>query len=103
MVADLSQLLEQIEAALAVEADVTGIEHTLTDGYARALELEGERLRLERKIREEARLIGGSDTAARAAELAALSQRLAGADGELRTLRARLADLREHADAVRAA
>jgi hypothetical protein len=105
---DLAKLLEQIDAVLAqtspsANADVTRIENTLTDGYARALQLEAERWRLERKIAEVARLIGSGDTERRAAELSRLSQLLSSTDGDLGVLRSRLADLRQHAEAVRAA
>ena len=105
---NLTGLLEQIDAVLAqtsadADADVMRIENTLTDGYARALELESERWRVEKKIGEVARLIGSGDVTGRAAELSRLSQRLAAADGELGVLRARLAELRRHAEAVRAA
>jgi hypothetical protein len=106
--ADLTKLLQQIDAVLAqtsptANADVTRIENTLTDGYASALQLEAERWRLERKIGEVARLIGNGDTERRAAELSRLSQLLASADGDLGILRLRLAELRQHAEAVRAA
>jgi hypothetical protein len=105
---DLSGLLDQIDAVLAqtsasANADVDRIERTLTDGYARALQLEGERWRLERRIGEVARLIGSGDVALRAAELSQLSQLLVTTDGDLGMLRTRLADLRQHAEAVRAA
>ncbi len=108
MLADLSHLLDEIEAVLREpaaggEAAVARVEETLTDGYARALELEAERWRLERKIGEIARRLSSGDTSRRADELSALSQRLTSADGDLKRLRARLADLRQHADAVRAA
>jgi hypothetical protein len=108
MVADLSHLLDAIEAVLREppaggEAAVARIEDTLTDGYARALELEAERWRLERKIGEVARQLTGDDVVLRAEELAGLSKRLSSADGDLRRLRGRLADLRQHAEAVRAA
>ncbi len=108
MALNLTGLLDQIDAVLAqtsptVDPDVDRIERTLTDGYAQALQLEAEHWRLERKIGEVARLIGSGEVAGRAAELAALSQRLAAADGDLGVLRARLAHLRQHAEAVRAA
>jgi hypothetical protein len=108
MVLDLTGLLEQIDAVLeetspSDDPDVDRIEHTLTDGYARALQIEGERWRLERKIGEVARMIAGGDAADRAEELSELAQRLASANGDLRTLRSRLLELRQHADAVRAA
>jgi hypothetical protein len=103
VVVDLSSLLDQIETALEDRSDVESIERTLTDGYAYALELEGERWRLERKIGEVARLLGGGDTAGRAAELSALAQRLERADVDLTELRRHLTTLRRHADSVRAA
>jgi hypothetical protein len=102
VVLDLASLLGQIEGAFAAGLEVESIERTLTDGYAYALELEGERWRLERKIGEVARLLGGDGTADHAAELASLSQRLSRADGELVELRRHLATLRSHADVVRA-
>jgi hypothetical protein len=108
MVAELSSLLDEIEAVLREppaggEAAVARVEGTLTDGYARALQLEGERWRLERRIADVARALNDGDAEGLAEELSTLSQRLSRADGDLRNLRARLADLRQHADAVRAA
>ena len=101
MVAELSDLLAAIEAILLEPAG--GGPAAVADGYARALELEAERWRLERKISEVARRLAFGDTARRADELSSLSERLASADGDLQRLRVRLAELRRHADAVRAA
>ena len=108
MVADPSSILEEIEAALrrppaGGNDAVARIEETLTDGYARALQLEGERLRLERRFGELARGLKGGDGGKHADELADLSRRLARAESDLRHLRSRLAELRQHAEAVRAA
>jgi hypothetical protein len=102
----MSELLARIDAVLTTrgaEVDVDSVERTLTDGYARALELEAERWRIERKMGEVARSIGGGDAVDQAAELSSLSARLSTADAELVTLRARLASLRRHADSLRAA
>jgi hypothetical protein len=77
------------------------IEHTLTAGYAGALALEAERLRIERRIAEVARM--GDGAAARADELVGLGQRLSAADAELTGLRGLLDGLRDRAAAVRAA
>jgi chromosome segregation ATPase len=100
--ASLADLFDEIEIALRETRGgrdaLARIEHTLTDGYASALALEGERWRIERRIGEVAR-----DAAAHADELAKLAQRLSATDGELGRLRRRLAILREHAAAVRAA
>jgi hypothetical protein len=76
------------------------IEHTLTAGYARALALEAESLRLERRITEVAASLGdGSDV--QHSELAELGQQLSTANGALSKLRELLASLRDRADEVR--
>ena len=78
------------------------LEDTLTSGYARALELEAEQLRLERRIGDvTSRLGDGAD--ADADELALLARRVSTAEGELRRLRSLLASLRTRASALRSA
>jgi hypothetical protein len=74
------------------------IEHTLTDGYAVALALEGESARLQRRIAELAARIENGE---QAAEMRLLGDRLAEANGDLAGLRASLAALRRRAEAVR--
>ena len=78
------------------------LEHTLTAGYARALALEAERWRLERKIAEVAAKLSGESSDLRASELAKLGQKLSDADGDLGRLRGLLSSLRTRADEVRA-
>jgi hypothetical protein len=97
-------LIEAIEALLepARNRDLDAIERTLTDGYAKALSLEGERLRLEKRIGEVVSTIGAEDATSKAHELSALSKRLEASDDDLTRLRGLLAELRAHADAVRA-
>jgi hypothetical protein len=75
------------------------IEHTLTAGYARALALEAERWRLERKIAEVAAHMsdGGTDQS----ELVTLGRRFSAADGDLTQLRGLLSSLRSRAAEVR--
>ena len=75
------------------------IEHTLTDGYAIALALEGESWRIQRRIAE---LAGRIETGDGTAEMRELGDRLAETGGSLVGLRASLATLRRRADAVRA-
>jgi len=72
-------LLERQEAEQKAGADT--VELTLTDGYARALALDGDRLRTEERFRE----LAGSDEHV----------------GEVRILKARLALLEEELDQLR--
>jgi len=88
---------------LGVDApSLARIEDTLTDGYARALALEAERLRIERRLAELARMVNGDDPAGSAGELAALSEQLGCTDGELSRLRGVLGVLRDRVRAARA-
>ncbi len=103
---ETSILLEEIEALTsapkaAAESDLPRLERTLTDGYARALSLEAERLRVERRIGELAGEEG--DAAAKSAELASLAKRAAAAESDRVHLRGALALLRVRTDAARAA
>ena len=78
------------------------IEDTLMDGYAEALALEAERLRLERRLGEVARDAGGAGREL-ATELAAIAERISRADGRLSRLRTLLDSLRERAREIRTA
>src|SRR5215212_11283147 len=104
--ADLAPLLERISRLLKNRsADpgkplVTEMEDTLTDGYARALQLEAERLRLERRIGELAHRVDGPQ---QADELKTLAGRRGEVNVELAGLRERLGALQKHLAAVRAA
>jgi hypothetical protein len=92
----------QIEALLGAPSSGAGaptlerVEETLTEGYAEALALDAERLRLERRLSEVAR--EGSHSGP---ELEALGKRLTSADGELTRLRALLGSLHDRARALR--
>jgi hypothetical protein len=103
---DLPALLERIKRQLDVRgADpakplLTEMEHTLTDGYARALGLEAERLRLERRIGELTHNLHGPEEAK---ELRRLALDLRGIDESLASLRDVLAALQQRVDAVKAA
>jgi hypothetical protein len=103
MINDEIRLLLDAPSLGAEAPSLEAIEHTLTAGYARALALEAERWRLERKIAELASLLAADPRDRPAAELAALGRRLSDADGRIRQLRALLASLRLRADEVRAA
>ncbi len=100
-------LLDQIDALLAdgmspaEPQTVLRIERTLTDGYASALALEGERLRIERQIEGVAASLNAGDSERNAEELSLLARRRAKVDGDLVHLRDRLALLRRRASELR--
>jgi hypothetical protein len=82
------------------DASRAQLERTLTDGYASALSLEAERLRLERRIGEVAAQVSERNKQIKADELADLSLRLSRASGDLRHLRRLLVTLRQRAAAA---
>src|SRR3712207_5252692 len=92
---DLPVLYARIRAHLdepSSDIALEDLEHTLTDGYARALALEAERTRVERAIGELAHRI---EDPVRLGELRALAERRTRAEEELARLRALLELLRE--------
>lgn len=104
MAEDLAALFDRIDALLdaapgsPARDSLARIESTLTDGYAQALVLEGERWRIERKIGELARTIRDVEEAR---ELHRLAERLTSAEEELVRLRGMLVTLRDRAETVR--
>jgi len=96
-VGNLPSLIDRIEALVEQPSEgssallLEAMEHTLTDGYAEALAIEGERLRTEREI---AARLAGADGESSAAHLVALSERLAEQERELKRLRELLDGLR---------
>jgi hypothetical protein len=88
---DISILFDRIRGLLQEEADEPSdedaVEHTLTDGYARALALDGERLRIEEGIRE----LAGSEE--HTGDVRLLKARLALVEEELAQLRGLLGTL----------
>ncbi len=81
---------------------VAAIEDTLTAGYARALALEAERRRLERRVAEIASGAHKEEVELHS-ELRTLARRMEGATADLANLRALLTLLRERAAKARAA
>ena len=79
--------------------DLSELEETLTDGYACALQLEGECWRLEQRIEELVRLPERGDEVD--AELTELAQNASAAGTQLAQLRALLDSLRAHARFLR--
>jgi hypothetical protein len=93
MSAMLDTIQELLDGAPAPTLD--SLEEPLTTGYAHALALEGERLRLERELRS---LIRSPSLPQRERRegVERLETRLATVDGDLRELRSLLATLRRH-------
>jgi hypothetical protein len=95
---EIRVLLDRPDAAPAQSLE--RLEDTLTEGYARALALEAERWRLERKIGElGADVRRGAERSGE--EVATLAVRLSQASNRLARLRTLLAALRQRTDAVR--
>jgi hypothetical protein len=89
-------LIDSIRALLDGRATdpggvLTDVEHTLTDGYALALELEGECLRIGRRMAELTRTVEQPEEAE---ELRSLAGKLIVTEEELSRLRTLLAELR---------
>jgi hypothetical protein len=102
---ELRPLIDRISSLLDGRAAdpggvLTDVEHTLTDGYAAMLELEGERLRIERRMSELARTVERPEEAG---ELRRLAAQLVGTEAKLDELRTLLAELRRVADSRSAA
>lgn len=92
----LPAVLTEIRSLLDVPADAdrpsrAAVEETLTSGYAYALALEGERLRIERRLH--VLLRSGSEV--RSGDVFELTGQLAYADRELADVRALLSEFRE--------
>ena len=94
---DQDTLLDDIRALMDAprDGDRARVERTLTDGYAHALVLETERLRIEREIDEVTARLGAGEGDGLVGELSALSQKLGGTERALAELRFLLASLRD--------
>jgi hypothetical protein len=100
---DFPLLFDQIRALLDAapddEAGLAEMENTLTDGCARALRLETERVRIEKRIGELAR---ADEDPIQVEELRSLSDRRTQGEAQLVRLRALLELLRQRIHARRA-
>jgi ABC-type phosphate transport system auxiliary subunit len=76
------------------------VERTLTDGYAGALALEAERVRLERRFAELTGALADDQASERLDELSSLQRRISRTDEELSQLRAVLAGVRKRLTAA---
>ncbi len=102
--AEADPLFDEIASLLSGPGDcddAAHLERTLTDGYARVLLLEAERLRLEKEIGRLTRTVELRRQGSPAHELSALADRIETQADDLRALRALLAPLRRrHSAAV---
>ena len=102
---DLAHLLDRIRRLLDARMSdpgqplLTEMEHTLTDGYARALALESEVWRIEKRMGDLAHEVEQPDEAE---ELRGLSASLRTTRGDLELLRGLLSDLHRQVEAARA-
>lgn len=103
MIQDDIRILLEAPAAGAGAPSLDRIEDTLTAGYARAMALEGERRRVERRLTEVVEQLGADAGDPTPSELAGLGNRLRAADRDLAALRALLGSLRVRASSARAA
>jgi hypothetical protein len=85
------------------ETDRAGLENTLTDGYAWALELDAECDRLERRLSQCAAELGEDSSAEHARDLSTLARLLARRRRELASLRELLSVLRAGVQQARVA
>jgi len=98
---EVNVVLERVEALLGgAPEQVFELERTLTDGYATALALEGERIRVARKMDGVAAAIRVGDSEG-AKELSALAERRAELDQNLTHLRERLGVLKKRTSELR--
>ena len=106
MTEEIATLTTRIHALLDEPADrerqelIARLEHTLTDGYARALALEVERNRLQDRVGE---IAAERDRSMSTEDLGDLARRLTATNVALQALRDLLAELRERARELRAA
>jgi hypothetical protein len=91
---DRDAVLEDIRTLTYTAAPLLEhVERTLADGYACALGIEAQRLRLQRELEERAAGLGRGSGAQGVDEVAGLAQGIARADGDLAELRSALAGL----------
>jgi hypothetical protein len=102
MAVNRTAVLDEIRTLAAEQApELAVVEETLTDGYAYALQLEMERLRLQRQLERQAGALGDSPSKGAVIELKTLAQGVEETDGELAELRAALELLKQTATRIR--
>jgi hypothetical protein len=104
-VSDHEKVMQDIDELLAgAPADVALVERTLTDGYATALALETERLRLQKRLGALAAAHEEGDVRGKSRELSQLVRQVELSEAALARLRALLVRLRtEYSELAEAA
>jgi hypothetical protein len=97
---DTGLLIKRVDALIGSSPDA---EDMLMDGYAHALELEAERVRLERRFSELAHTLGQERGSERLPELRSLKQRISKTEEQLARLRTVLTAARRRLVAATAA
>jgi len=98
---DRDAVLQDIRVLTTVPSpQLDRVERTLADGYACALGIEAQRLRLQRELEDRAAELNGGK-ATQVNEVAGLAQGIAQADLELAELRAELVELAKMARRLR--
>jgi len=98
---DRDAVLQDIRVLTTVPSpQLDRVERTLADGYACALGIEAQRLRLQRELEDRAAELNGGK-ATQVNEVAGLAQGIAQADVELAELRAELVELAKMAHRLR--
>jgi hypothetical protein len=101
---DIASILDRVRNLIEDRSDadpaelIAEMELTLTDGYAHALALEGESLRIGREIGD---LVAHAAEGDAAVDLTVLAERLARAESDVTRLRAPLDRLRSRVELVR--
>lgn len=91
----LTEIRSLLDLPAAGRPPRAAVEEMLTSGYAYALGLEGQSLRIQRRLREVVRSTEASSARSRAEEAAALERLLGEADRELASVRGLLSTLRQ--------
>jgi ABC-type phosphate transport system auxiliary subunit len=102
MIDDIRELLAAPRPS-ETEPFLERLDTTLTDGYARALQLEAERWRIERQMAEIAGSLATESPEGATAELVALARRLSTTNEDISSLRALLTSLRERRTEIKTA
>jgi ABC-type phosphate transport system auxiliary subunit len=98
MTEDTALLIDRVSELLGDSR--RDVERTLTDGYAGALALEAERVRLERRFAELTSALADDQDSERLDELTSLRHRISRTDEELSQLREVLARVRKRLTAA---